>query len=214
MNKTYFAKKTDQIQTHVHNYLKGLGFRKRNRTFNKVHDSGLVHVINFQLGKSWSSLNGFFTVNIGVFIPEVHGVITGHEVPKFISEYDCEIRERLGSLMNQSRIERWMNRTRKDIWWNLALNVDDLSETVLDTIQKHGLPYLDQFLTLDNIIKKWKKHGQSIGLPPRAGLSIAIMLASQGDMNQAKQILQKEYDKPYSLFVNEIAQKIGITDFD
>jgi hypothetical protein len=206
MVKSELAKKVDQIQSQVHGLLKGLGYRKKGRTFNRILDSGLVHVVNFQMGQSFQALYGCFAVNLGVFIPEVHTTITGQDTPKFIQEYDCEIRQRLGCLLTPSG---------EDVWWDLTLDTEELSAAVLDSLTEHGLPYLGRFLSRDNIIQEWKAHDQNIGLPPRAGLSIAIVLASQGQVDQAKHLLQQEHErtrnKRYSALVKDIAQKMGIT---
>jgi hypothetical protein len=206
MAKSELAKKVDQIQSQAHKLLKGLDYRKKGRTFNRILDSGLVHVINFQMGQSFQALYGCFAVNLGVFIPEVHTTITGQDTPKFIQEYDCEIRQRLGCLLTPSG---------EDIWWDLTLDTEELSAAVLDSLTEHGLPYLGRFLARDSIIQEWKVHGRNIGLPPRAGLSIAIVLASQGQVDQAKHLLQQEHkcarNKHYSALVKDIALRMGIT---
>jgi hypothetical protein len=206
MVKNELAKKVDQIQSRAYEILKGRGYRKRGRTLNRVLGSGLVHVINFQMGRSFQALYGRFAVNLGVFIPEVHTTITGQDTPEFIQEYDCEIRQRLGCLLTPSG---------EDVWWDLALDTEELSAAVLDSLTEHGLPYLGRFLTRDSIIQEWKEHGRDIGLPPRAGLSIAIVLASQGQVDQAKHLLQQEHEcarnKHYSALVKDVAQKMGTT---
>lgn len=107
MVKSELAKKVEQIHSRAYEILKGRGYRKRGRTFNRVVDSALVHVINFQMGRSFQALHGRFAVNLGVFIPEVHMTITGQDTPKFIQEHDCEIRQRLGCLMTPSGEDVW-----------------------------------------------------------------------------------------------------------
>jgi hypothetical protein len=82
-------------------------------------------------------------------------------------------------------------------------------------IEKYGLPYLNQFNSHDDIIQEWNEHGEDIGLPPRAGLSIAILLLNNGKHEQAKNLLIQEYrrkpDHPYASFVADIAQKLGLS---
>jgi hypothetical protein len=204
MVKSEPAKKVDQIQSQAHEILKGLGYRKRGRTFNRILDSGLVHVINFQMGQSFQALYGWFTVNLGVFIPEVHTTITGQDTPKFIQEYDCEIRQRLGCLMTPSG---------EDVWWDLTLDTEELSAAILDALTEHGLPYLGRFLTRDDIIQEWREHDQFVGSLLHTGLSIAIVLAGQGQVDQAKHLLQQEYEharnKHCSALVEDVAERIG-----
>lgn len=187
----------------------GLGYWKRGRTFNRRLDSGLIHVINFQIARNWQYKYGCFAVNLGVFIPAVHATITGREAPGFVQEYDCEIRQRLGCLLSPAG---------KDVWWDLALDADSLSETVRDALREHGLPYLDRFLTPADIVREWREHGQSTALPPRAGLSVAILLDSEGNTDQAQRLLQQEYARAtskyrhrhYAALVKEVAERMGI----
>jgi hypothetical protein len=48
-------------------------------------------------------------MNVGVFVPEVHMVEFGEKELKFIAEYNCRVRERLGMLAPE----------HTDIWWSI-----------------------------------------------------------------------------------------------
>src|SRR5689334_1814157 len=85
------------------------GFRKRNRTYNRQSDDGLVQVINFQMGRydppgtyeipgMRENLYGHFTVNLAVFVPEVAELDYPGISTKFIAEFSCQLRVRLGEL--------------------------------------------------------------------------------------------------------------------
>lgn len=215
MGKSKFATKLDRIQDEVFQHLKKMGYRKRRRTFNRNVDDGLVHVINFQMGSYppanfveipniRPNLYGKFTVNLGVFVPETHRLERGKEIPDFIQEYDCEIRSRLGHLITPG----------DDIWWSLEHDHNTLCREMLRLIDDYALPYLSRFSTRQAIIWEWKRHGRDIGLPPRGNLSIAIILASQGNMDKATKLIQKEYSgaqrTTYAEFVKIVAGKLGI----
>lgn len=219
MGKSKFATKLDRIQHEVHQHLKKNGYRKRRRTFNRNLDNGLVHVINFQMGSYppanfveipniRPNLYGRFTVNLGVFVPEIHRIERSKEVPDFIHEYDCEIRARLGHLITPS----------VDIWWSLEHHHDILCKEMLQLIDDHALPYLSRFSTRQAIIWEWKRHGKDIGLPPRGNLSIAIILASQGKLEEATDLIQKEISgtqrTSYAEFVRTIARRLGIMNVE
>jgi len=56
------------------------------------------------------NLYGKFTVNVGVYVPELHAYgYTGGGKLSFIHEYDGWVRERLGILGPE----------RQDLWWDL-----------------------------------------------------------------------------------------------
>jgi hypothetical protein len=205
MTKSEFSKKLDLIQVDAQKKLSQFGYRKKGRTFNRSLESGLIHVINFQMGRR--SLSGKFTINLGIYIPEIYRLLWfwNEDEPKFVDHGDCEIEKRIGELVPPY----------KDNWWDLNKNTKRLSKKVLTVIEKYGLPYLNLFYSHDDIIQEWNKHGDNIGLPPRAGLSIAILLHNKGDHEQARNLLIQEYnrklDHPYAGFVVDIAQKLGIS---
>ena len=101
MTKSSQAAKVDEIQAALHAWLKPKGFRKQGRTFNRTTDDGLVQVINIQMGASdppgtvyipglRENLYGWFTVNLGVYVPEVGKVLHGsEEAMRFVNEAHC-----------------------------------------------------------------------------------------------------------------------------
>jgi hypothetical protein len=214
MVKSESAHKLDELLVDVGKFLKQEGFRKRNHTFNKIVDTGLIHVVNFQMGQFpvgnyldipffRPNLYGKFTVNFGVFVSEIYEATFNHPLSKYINEYDCEIRMRLGSLMYQT-----------DKWWDLGQEKANLKHEILEGLVKFGLPYLKRFTNRKAIIREWEQNGSKIGLPPRAKLSIAIVLAYQGEINKAKELLESEYiekhGKPYASFVIAVSRSLGI----
>ena len=98
------------------------GYRKRAHAFNRTVTDGLIHVVSFQMGPYdppgtveipglRSNLYGTFTLNLGIFIPDVadHKGAEVRDSKKFIPEYQCHIRSRIGSLLTE----------RTDTWWEL-----------------------------------------------------------------------------------------------
>jgi len=99
----------DEVQSQLRPFLEQRGFRLRARTLNRTMSDGLVHVINFQMGQRW--LQGKFTVNVGVYVPQVARVQYGPKESSFVQEPECCVRHRLGSLGPEHR----------DVWWDLPL---------------------------------------------------------------------------------------------
>ena len=93
--KTKSAAAMDDVQAQLRPFLEERGYRWRVRTGNRKTGDGLIHVLNFQMGQR--SLQGKFTVNVGVYVPEVARAHFGSDSPSFIHEPTCCIRRRLGS---------------------------------------------------------------------------------------------------------------------
>ncbi len=72
----------DELQASVRPFLKELGFQARARAFNRTTFDGITQVIEFQLARFdppgtqyvgfRQNLYGKFTVNVGVYVPELH----------------------------------------------------------------------------------------------------------------------------------------------
>jgi hypothetical protein len=152
MPKSELARAMDDIQKPLGLELKARRFNVRGRTFNKQLSDGLTQVINIQMGSFdppgttyhpglRENLYGKFTVNLGVYVPEV------------------------------------------------AAN--------------HG----------GGAAKKWVR---GAGGPPRT--ICAIILASRGDVNAARQLLldqAKETRNPgHPAYVRGLAQKLGLGAID
>lgn len=106
MAKSTFAKAVDDIQKSLRPLLKKRGFRVRGRTFNSTTEDGLIQVVNIQMGPSdppgttyipglRENLHSLFTVNLGVYVPEVAIHYGGGEAKSWVQDYHCCVRARL-----------------------------------------------------------------------------------------------------------------------
>lgn len=80
-------------------------------------------------------LHGQFTVNLGVWVPDLHDFGSTTESDRFVNEYESHIRARLGQLLGREQ----------DVWWPLVGHLDELGDKLRETIRTHGLPWLDEF---------------------------------------------------------------------
>lgn len=82
MPKSDFAVAVDSIQKALRPVLKVHGFKAHGRTFNRLTEDGLTQVVSIQMGASdppgttyfpglRENLHGLFTINLGVYVPEV-----------------------------------------------------------------------------------------------------------------------------------------------
>lgn len=191
------------------------GFGRTGPLFNRTTQDGLTQVINFQLSRSNPPLSlptsdrgphsfGRFTVNLGVFIPEVAllSFPSGTSAP--IHEHDCEIRARLGKLGPE----------RRELWWQLS--ADSLpTEDIRLRLERDGLPYLDKLSSRDAVLVELENPAPGTALlNPK--IARACILATRGQAADAHALLQSHVDEEFSHgdnkihIVNRYALKLGL----
>src|SRR5574341_1083284 len=99
MKKSSYVLAIEEVQKPVTEFLRATGFKKSGRTYNRVVDDGLIHVINFQMGQYpignyvipgiRESGYGKFVVNLGVYLPCVSQIERGKREKRIFQEYDC-----------------------------------------------------------------------------------------------------------------------------
>ena len=169
----------DEIQASVRPFLKDLGFQARSRAFNHRTSDGLTQVIEFQMGRNHY---GKFTVNVGVYVPELYAYTFPDKKLSFIHEYDCWIRARLGQVGPEGR----------DIWWELSA-IPEQAADVFHRIERDALPFLARYETRENVIREWVTQLSTRGSiefvlfsRSRQQFACAIMLAKQGRHEEAR----------------------------
>lgn len=143
-----YSETMKQIVNDVHPLLKDAGFRKRRNTFNRETEQGLIQVLDFQMGPYEPgpqyelppikvNLYGKFTVNLGIYIEEVHSRLVGTRPASFIPEYWCEIRGRLPELMPE---EEWPITEKGAGWWSLDEPSEGTAVELRALITRYALP--------------------------------------------------------------------------
>jgi Domain of unknown function (DUF4304) len=117
MNKSATTEKLDRL-------LVPLGFERRRRTWNRRRDL-FVDVVDIQR----AGTSNHFTINAGVFDPEVHSLIWDKRPPEFVQEIERTARARIGSLID-----------RYDRWWDPKS--EDTPDEVADLVEAYVLPFL------------------------------------------------------------------------
>jgi hypothetical protein len=217
--KSKIAQAMDEVQASVRPFLKEMGYRARARAFNRTTSDGITQVIEFQLGRFdppgthyvgfRQNFYGKFTVNVGLFVPELHDYIwNGDRKLTFIHEYDCWISERLGCLGPE----------RQDIWWELD-SVAQQAADVFHRIERDALPFLSKFETRDAILNLWMKDGLAETdsdfvrfTHSRQMLACGIILAAQGRRDEARSCLLASLtykpDHPSSAKVRSLLERL------
>jgi hypothetical protein len=192
MTKSSYAQAVDDIQGVLHPFLKGNGFRVRGRAFNRTTADGLTQVVGIQVGASdppgtpyvpglRENLHGLFTINLGVYVPEVARHIAGGAARSWVQEYQCCVRARLGEACGEQR----------DVWWHARFD-DTVISDVLRRLELGGLPFLDRYSSRDKILSEWRDRAENMGTssPPR--IVMAIILAERGQKDRARELLARQ----------------------
>ena len=214
MAKSEYAIALDRIQAGIRPELKDAGFKVRGRTFNRETDDGLTQVINFQMGASdppgttyfpglRENLHGLFTVNLGIYIPEVAATHHGSLAKGWVQEYHCSVRERLGQVLGEKR----------DIWWtaNAEPNVIDEIRSALVT---KGVAFLDRFASRDLVLAEIEQSGASCPWCPSPRIVSAVILAERDELGPAKALLAMQVlegrNPSHPVYVRELARTLGL----
>jgi hypothetical protein len=205
----------DLLQTQVTGFLRPLGFRKRGRTFSRQTADGLLQVINLQMAQSpigpvyeyppiRVNLYGQFTVNLGVWIPEVSEYHLVGPKRGSVQEYHCQIRARLGHL----------DTPPKDTWWPLDERWTDSGSQVLQRLQARGLPFLGRLASRDQIVSDWVALCDSRALDSAARVVVAIIEAARGRRTAAQELLEEQYRRSehtgHREYLEELAARLGL----
>jgi hypothetical protein len=218
MGKSTYVSAVDGIQSALGPFLKGSGFKVRGRAFNRGTEDGLTQVVSVQMGASdppgttyvpglRENLHGLFTVNLGVYVPEVARHHGGGEAKSWVHEYHCCVRARLGEASGEEQ----------DIWWH-ARNDPTVMDDVRRRLELGGLPFLDRFSTRDKVLAEWHDRSENMGAsgPPR--IVLAIILAERGQKGRAREFLARQVletrNPGHSDYVRELAKKLELESLD
>ena len=177
MARSQLVRDLDRIVAALRPELKARGFDWRGRDFTRATADGLTQVINFQTGER--ALRGKFTVNLGVFLPDVQKNYTSDEVrspPERIRESYCHIRTRLAR----------NSADRNDPWWSAA----DIDESIVDIRQRFlgfGLKFLERFESREKIFLNLP--GEAVCFGPPKNIVLAMICFERGEYTRAREIL-------------------------
>jgi hypothetical protein len=160
------------------------GFRKRARRFNRrTPDDGIVHVIAVQLARHEGfeapgshgmhpGYYGTYTVNIGVYIPEV--AWWPPSPGGWVAEYDCPISTSIGALLPEP----------KHTWW--PVGSVDAADVVLDALGSRVLPWLDRLSSVEAILRMHDLAPELLGTHVQASSWPYELYLSRGRTEEAR----------------------------
>ncbi len=154
------------------------------------------------------NLYGQFTVNLGVFVPEIYERTNPPlATNRAVTDAHCDIRTRLGRTESH------------EIWWSLASDVGALVDDIGALLIDEGIPFLERFGSRHAIIRDWVKFNDGEwGLTSVARLDTAMIVLRQGDIDAARQLFQDHLDEyrknpinpGHGTYVRELALRLGL----
>jgi hypothetical protein len=227
MAKSELMREMRDLQAKLNPFFKGRNFRRLGGTYNRITADGLTHVVNFQKERfdppGTTSIPGFrenlygkFTINVGVYVPEVQLFGSGGKEPKFVAEYYCCVRERLGTLGPE----------RVDIWWELKKEPDSVEEVVNEIRQRlevDAFPFLARFETREALLSELLSGPSTASYrSPRSRVDCAIILAARGQRSEAHDLLAahraahiRERGHPGHLkYLEDLAVELGLENLE
>src|SRR5262249_48408077 len=147
-------------------------------------------------------LHGLFTVNLGVYVPEVARHYGG-EAKSWVQDCHCCVRVRLGEASGESQ----------DIWWR-ARPDDAVIGDVRRRLELHGLPFLERFSTRDKLLAELQDRPERMGASSPARIVMAIILTKRGDTAGARALLVRqvlqENDPRHTAYVRRLAEQLDL----
>ncbi len=215
MTESDLAHTFDKLQARLDPRLRQHGFRKHGRTYNRSTSDGLTHVIGFQMGRFdppgtmhipglKENLYGRFTVNLGVYVPEVARHHGGGEAKSVVQDANCCIRTRLGRKGDTER------------WWTIS-DSESLAAEIAERLQNEALRFFQRFENRDQILGELQAAADTTDLmasaPPR--IVSAIIRWQRGERDEAQRLLTDQARDPtrdprHSAYVSELARRLGV----
>ncbi|WP_170979462.1 DUF4304 domain-containing protein [Roseomonas sp. HF4] len=118
--------------------LKADGYARKGRTWRRRGGDGIL-VVNIQASQFNAGEDGRFTMNLGVSLPAPHRLLKERDPPAAPTEYQCDLRARIGELIGDG-----------DHWWRVDASTDDLAlgVEIAEAWTRHGRPWLEARATL------------------------------------------------------------------
>ena len=118
------------------------GFTKKVFTWVRGTEQ-IYYIIEIQPSKNNSDTSQKFTINIGIFVPEVYELTWQKKPSSIIHEYDCILRKRVSYFMKSTL----------DKWWTLKNQEDIVSvkSEIEDIFYERIVPFFDDLNSLDKL---------------------------------------------------------------
>lgn len=185
----------DIIEAIVYEWLKPMGFRKHGRTLHRFVEDDISQVIHFQNGCAAKGVTGILWVNLGIRIPECEERTFSPAQPqkKYYHEYECNIRNRLGNLVDH-----------QDTHYSLKKPPERIAQDILNRLQKYVLPVFDTINSRDTILAQKEQYAnfdESNILLTK--LDEAMVFGRRGDIIRACELFHAYYRETWAEYCRD-----------
>jgi len=177
--ETLYEKRDTILKDIIKPYFKEAGFKILGATFNKPED-GFIKVCNFQNSGFNSEDHVSFYLNIGIFFPNVFN----EKILKNIKPYECQFSLRTDLLTGANQ----------SYDFTLLTDFNKLKYTIQTDLTQYIIPFYRSLQSLDDclaILPKIQKPLLTDCTP-----FIGLAFASQGQLDKAKEVLNKYLQEP------------------
>lgn len=191
-NKLSSTESVDIIEKIVYDDLKQFGFRKHGRTLHRFVDGDISQVIHFQNDCPQVGFNnshkGFYNilwVNLGIRVPESFEKVFNitESLKKYYHEYECNIRSRLGYLVDG-----------KDTHYKLKDDPYKIGNDALERIKRYVIPIFDVLNSRDAILAHRRDYPEIDELQSNLILLEEAMIYGRwGDTQKATALFNEYY---------------------
>ena len=197
-NKLSSTESVDIIEKIVYDDLKQLGFRKHGRTLHRFVDGDISQVIHFQndypqvgFNNSHKDSDNILWINLGIRVPESFekAFTITEPIKKYYHEYECNIRSRLGSLVDG-----------EDTYYKLNSDPERIGCDALYRIKKYVIPIFDVLNSREAILTHRRDYPEIDELQSNLILLEEAMIYGRWGDTQKATALFNEY---YSNVLNE-----------
>lgn len=197
-NKLSSTESVDVIEKIVYDYLRPLGFRKHGRTLHRFVDGDISQVVNFQNGCPSKGVYDILWINLGIRVPECVERKFNIDEPlkKYYHEYECNMRTRLGSLVDG-----------KDTFYNLKRDPMKIGRDIVERLKKYVIPVFDLLNSRDAILKhrieytcfdQFNNHLIS--------LEDAMIVGRRGNLTEATRLFNLHYQNALAEYNHDLEQ--------
>lgn len=186
---------TKLVIDRIDNLLRPLGFHRHKATWNR-RSGPFIDVIDLQISKS----DDMFTINAGVFDPEIYRQCWSEEPKGIIREPKCTVRARIGELA-----------AGHDLWWDMdGPNKQETFDRIVETIGSSVVPFLERMHSRKAMEGFLTDAGVANKRYPPDIIYLAILMYGRGDRDGACALLhdlrQKTVSGGWRARVGEIAK--------
>lgn len=180
----------DTIESIVYEYLKPMGFHKYGRTLHRFVEGDISQVVNFQNGCPPKGVYDILWINIGIRVPECaeKKFVVSEPMKKYYHEYECNIRTRLGSLVDG-----------EDTFYDLKKPPQKIAKDIIDRIEKYVIPVFDVLNSRKSIIQHRAEYPSFDEFAKHLILlEEAMIFGRSGDVEKASELFNTYYQKALS----------------